>query len=183
MKVLRLSILIVLAFTILSAHARMYQWIDPASKITQLSGKPPVWYRSKKGGPRIIVFENNRIVDDTNIRVSDVEQERLRRQAFLETETNREAAKEKLLQAKRLEAISERMGGGKDQTKATPLTPTVQANNTEPQSSTTSPPAAVTDAAVVNRMRLLIQQWEAKNAASAKAVIEPGTPVSPPTTP
>ena len=108
--------------TMLSAHARMYQWVDPASKITQFSGKPPVWYRSKDNGPRVIVFENNQIIDDTNIRVSDVEQDRLRRLAFLQAENNREMAKEKLLQAKRLEAISEQTQGGKEQSSAvTPL--------------------------------------------------------------
>lgn len=179
MKVIRLSILVILAFTILSAHARMYQWVDPASKITQLSGKPPVWYRSKKGGPRVIVFENNRVVDDTNIRVSDVEQEALRRQAFLETETSRKVAREKLVQAKRLEAMSEQTEG--DETQAAPkLTPpAVQADKAAPVvNSPEPPPVAATNAAMVNRMRQLIQEWENKNAASARAVIKPGTPVS-----
>ena len=179
MKVIRLSILCVLAVTILSAHARMYQWIDPASKITQFSGKPPVWYRSAKGGPRVIVFENNRIIDDTNIRVSDVEQQRLRRQAFVESESNRETAKEKLVQAKRLEAISKQMSGEEEQSSVPASTPTAQeSKSATPANTPAPPPAAENDAAVVNQMRMLIQEWEKNKAASARALIEPAAPVS-----
>jgi len=165
--------------TILSAHARVYQWVDPASTITQFSGKPPVWYRGMEGGPRVIVFENNRIIDDTNIRVSDVEQGRLRRLAFLQAETDRETAKEKLLQAKRLEAISEQTQGGKQQSSTETQSSAEQASESAAPVNTPEPPAtAVTDAVVVDRMRMLIQEWEKKNAASAKALIEPGAPAS-----
>ena len=178
MKVIRLSILCVLAVTILSAHARMYQWIDPDSKITQFSGKPPVWYRSAKGGPRVIVFENNHIIDDTNIRVSDVEQERLRRQAFVEAESDRETAKEKLVQAKRLEAISKQTQDDEGQIPVSTPIPPEQATRPPTPAKTAVPPAAENDATVVNQMRMLIQQWEKNKAASAKALIEPDVPAS-----
>lgn len=179
MKVFKLSILCIFVFTIISAHARMYQWIDPVSKITQFSGKPPVWYRSNNGGPRVIVFENKHIIDDTSISVSEAEQGRLRRMAFLQAETDRETAKEKLLQTKRLEAISEQKQGGKEQP-VNVLSPPAEtvSESASPVINAPAPPAAVTDAAVVNQMRMLIQAWEQKNAASAKALIEPGAPAS-----
>lgn len=155
----------------------MYQWVDPATRITQLSGKPPVWYRSSKGGPRVIVFENNRVVDDTSIAVSAVEQERLRRQAFLEAETSRESAKEKLLQAKRLQAISELMSTAKDEDAAETPAATQQAAVPVPIVKNATAPPDVSNTAVVDQMRKLIEDWEKKNAESAKAVIEPGAPV------
>jgi hypothetical protein len=178
MKVLKLFILCLITFTILTVHARMYQWVDPISKSTQFSGKPPVWYRSKNSGPRIIVFDDNRIIDDTNIRVSDVEQERLRRQAFLRAEADREAAKEKLLKAKRLEAISEQMQGDQEHSAAAAPGPAEQAGATTIAVTAPAPPAAITDEAVVNQMRMLIQEWEKQSAASARALIEPGAPAS-----
>src|SRR5690554_7481361 len=46
-------------------RSRMYQWIDPDTQTTQLSGKPPTWYRSAEGGPRVLVFEKGLMVDDT----------------------------------------------------------------------------------------------------------------------
>ena len=87
--------------------ARMYQWNDPNTGTTQFSGKPPVWYRSVDGGPRVFVFDNGRVIDDTSISVSDAERERLRQQAFIKAEQDREAAREKLIQAKRIQAKME----------------------------------------------------------------------------
>lgn len=180
MKTLRLLICCVISFTIFSAYARMYQWVDPATKITQFSGKPPVWYRSQDGGPRVLVFENNRVIDDTKIRVSEMEQQRLRHEAFLRSESNREIAREKLLQAKRLEAISKQLEESQEHSgvaKATSqesseknveVAPAVKAPSTPP----------VTDEAVVNQMRLMIQQWEQRRSESAKAMIAPQTPAS-----
>ena len=64
------------------AAARMYQWQNPATGTTQLSGTPPVWYRSAEPGPRVYVFDNNQLVDDTGIAVSDAQRESLRAAAF-----------------------------------------------------------------------------------------------------
>lgn len=47
------------------AQARMYQWVDTQTGTVQLSGAPPAWYRSTQSGPRVFVFENGRLVDDT----------------------------------------------------------------------------------------------------------------------
>jgi hypothetical protein len=64
------------------AAARMYQWHNPATGTTQLSGTPPAWYRSHEPGPRVYVFENNQLVDDTGIAVSDEQRAALRAEAF-----------------------------------------------------------------------------------------------------
>lgn len=64
------------------AAARMYQWRNTASGTTQLSGTPPAWYRSSERGPRVYVFENNQLVDDTAIAVSTEQRQALHAQAF-----------------------------------------------------------------------------------------------------
>lgn len=65
-----------------AALARMYQWVDPGTGTVQLSGAPPAWYRGKQAGPRVFVFENGRLVDDTGTRVADDEAQALRAEAF-----------------------------------------------------------------------------------------------------
>ncbi len=83
--------------------ARMYQWVEPDTGTTQLSGKPPSWYRSNAGGPRVLVFEKGRLIDDTSIEMSQQAQSELRRRAFIKAEQDREAAKEKLARSKELQ--------------------------------------------------------------------------------
>lgn len=48
-----------------AANARMYQWVDAQTGTVQLSGSPPSWYRGGEPGPRVFVFENGRLIDDT----------------------------------------------------------------------------------------------------------------------
>src|SRR5690606_16282206 len=88
-----------------AAEARMYQCVDPDTQTTQLSGKPPTWYRSAEGGPRVLVFEQGRMVDDTATRVSEVERERLRQEALVRAEQDQAAIQAKLAEAKRLQAL------------------------------------------------------------------------------
>jgi len=148
----------------------MYQWVDPDSGTTRFSGKPPVWYRSPDGGPRVFVFENNRIIDDTSILVTDAERDRLRQQAFLRAEEDREKAKEKLLQAKRLQAMSEQTDGQQETIPGDTLSSVVTTDQTA-----ASAPVPATEEAVVNEMRMLIQEWEKKRAESARALLGSGT--------
>ena len=75
-----------------SVQAQMYQWTDPESGTTQLSGKPPAWYRSVEGGPRVFVFNRGKIVDDTGIKISDEQRISLRTKAFINAEEDRIAA-------------------------------------------------------------------------------------------
>ena len=73
----------------LCADARMYQWVSPSSSVPQLSGEPPPWYRSNHGGPRVRVFENGNLVDDTAITLLASQRQELRTAAFREAEERR----------------------------------------------------------------------------------------------
>lgn len=65
-----------------NATAQMYQWADPQTGVTQLSGSPPAWYRSVEGGPRVFVFKRGAIIDDTAIIIGDEQRIVLRDKAF-----------------------------------------------------------------------------------------------------
>ena len=72
----------VVALTFANAHARMYQWLHPSSGVVQLSGAPPAWYRSTTQGPRVLVFDNGQLIDDTAVVVGEPLRESLRAAAF-----------------------------------------------------------------------------------------------------
>ena len=76
----------------LPAGARMYEWVNPASGRVQLSGSPPGWYRAPAPGPRVRVFENGALVDDTAIALSAEENAALREYAVSRARQNRELA-------------------------------------------------------------------------------------------
>lgn len=86
----------------------MYQWTDPETGTTQLSGKPPAWYRSAEGGPRVFVFNRGKVVDDTSIEISDEQRINLRTKAFVSAEADRLAAREKAVEAAKLKAAMAR---------------------------------------------------------------------------
>lgn len=90
-----------------SIQAEMYQWADPETGTTQLSGKPPAWYRSGEGGPRVFVFNRGKIVDDTGIKISDEQRISLRTQAFIRAEEDTAAAQQKATEAAKLKAAME----------------------------------------------------------------------------
>ncbi len=71
------------------AEARMYQWVNPNTRSPQLSGTPPSWYRSEQGGPRVRVYENGNLVDDTAIAIPRAQAQELRDAAFEEYEQRR----------------------------------------------------------------------------------------------
>ena len=100
-SLIRVSLVLSLVFTG-HVYARMYQWTDPDSGSTQLSGKPPAWYRSANGGPRVFVFENGRLIDDTSIEVADEVRHRMRQRAFVLVEKDKQQAQEKLTRARQL---------------------------------------------------------------------------------
>ena len=76
--------LVLSLFLILTADAtaRMYQWTNPANGTVQLAGAPPGWYRGTHAGPRVFVFENGELIDDTAIAVSEERRLALRDAAF-----------------------------------------------------------------------------------------------------
>jgi len=165
-----LRILITVAFIVLSfaADARMYQWLDPDNGTTQLSGKPPVWYRSGEVGPRVFVFENGKIIDDTGISVSDTERESLRQQALLKAEEDRTIAREKLLEAKKLQAV---LNPATSEEQAMLEKEAIQPETSAPKEK--EQPASEQE--TVDRMKALIQEWETQRTQSAKKLIQPGT--------
>lgn len=77
----------VIALTSANAHARMYQWSNPSSGIVQLSGSPPAWYRSTTQGPRVLVFDNGQLIDDTAVGVGEPVRQSLRASAFADEDT------------------------------------------------------------------------------------------------
>jgi len=97
-----MRILLVLLFliTAITVEARMYQWTEPGVETTQLSGKPPAWYRSTAGGPRVFVFDNGRLIDDTAVNVSDEVRQRMREEAYMLVDEDRQKAREKVVKAK-----------------------------------------------------------------------------------
>ena len=90
-----------------SVQAQMYQWTDPESGTTQLSGKPPAWYRSVEGGARVFVFNRGKIVDDTGIKISDEQRISLRTKAFINAEEDSIVAQQKATEAAKLKAEME----------------------------------------------------------------------------
>ncbi len=105
MKILRLLTArwIILAVTLCVAFpsmARVYQWADPETGTAYMSGMPPAWYRTKEGGPRVLVFEKGKLVDDTEWRASREREKSLRAKAVKELEGRKLAEEKKLLEAK-----------------------------------------------------------------------------------
>jgi len=92
--------LLFIALLLLSsaASARLYQWQDPRSQSMQLSGVPPAWYRSPEGGPRVRVYEDGRLVDDTYIQLNGEQSATMRELAFKALQEERQ-----VLAIKRLE--------------------------------------------------------------------------------
>lgn len=87
------------------ADARMYQWVNPSTGHAQMSGTPPSWYRSGQKGPRVLVWENGMLVDDTSLRVSEERTATLRQHAFDEAKRRKElAALQRLEESARREA-------------------------------------------------------------------------------
>lgn len=151
------------------ASARMYQWIDPDNGTSQLSGKPPVWYRSGTGGPRVFVFERGgALIDDTDILVSDSERQRLRQQAFIKAEEDLQIAKDKMIQAKRLEA-SYRLNEEKEEEVITPEEVPVDLAEAERSD---EPAEETSNDQMITEMRAIILDWERAREEEARALID-----------
>ncbi len=102
LETMRILLILLFSVTTSAVEARMYQWTESGVETTQLSGKPPAWYRSAAGGPRVFVFDNGRLIDDTAVDVSDEVRQRMRQQAFILVEEDRQKAKEKIAKAQEL---------------------------------------------------------------------------------
>jgi hypothetical protein len=167
----KILILILLMQFGAAAYARMYQWVDPDTGTTQLSGKPPSWYRSTANGPRVFVFENGRLIDDTGISAPAEENERLRNIALLKAEQDVQTAMVKLQQASQQKAIMELQGRGSEQAEETMTVPSRQTPVAEQ-----SPPEPVNTGPTAEELRALIDQYEQLRTQDARQLIETAVP-------
>jgi len=168
---LRFSIVVLLLLCIQPATARMYQWIDPASGRTQLSGTPPTWYRSGGDNPRVFVFENGQLIDDTGRPVDEAKRQRLRQEALVRAEEDREAARRKAESAALLRNQAEDSGV------VPPAPPLPVLPDEEPAAAEAmeeGPPGVpeLTEQDVTE-LRALISEWEARNQSRARELVTP----------
>ena len=137
----------------------MYQWIDPASGVTQLSGSPPAWYRSSETGPQVLVFENGRLIDDTRIAVSAVDRTALRAEAFGRTAASAP-------QPEPVENPAQESGSEPVQAASAPAP--------EPAAlpAQTGQEPAEDAKATIERLRAIVSVWDARRAEEAKDLID-----------
>lgn len=89
MRAHSLPLLLCLLVVTAPVGARMYEWVNPDSGRVQLSGEPPSWYRAPAPGPRVRVFDNGTLVDDTAIALSAEENAALREFALARVQQRR----------------------------------------------------------------------------------------------
>ncbi|MCG3144309.1 MAG: hypothetical protein HONDAALG_01728 [Gammaproteobacteria bacterium] len=165
-------VLLVAACAALPAQARMYQWVNPQTGRTHMSGKPPAWYRSDKPGPRVFVFENGRLIDDTARAVAIEERAALRATAFAETP----AASGPQTAAPGGEPATP------ETTEAKPGTSVLERGFGESESAASTAPAEPPDATIA-RLKSIIDAWEQQQTTEARRLLEQKSvvaPISPP---
>lgn len=175
----KLLLLLVLTQAAPCAFARMYQWTDPDTGTTQLSGKPPAWYRSGETGPRIFVYEGGQLIDDTGIQLSEPESERLRTNALLQVEQDRQAAMEKMLQAMQRKAVLDFQGRGREELEEIPPGTVTAEREIIPEQAENVDGTAPT----AEQMRALLEEYERLRTENARQLLEnspPGDIPSPP---
>ena len=164
---------IFLAFTLVlilpASHARMYQWEQPQSGVIQLSGVAPAWYRSVHPGPQVLVFDNGRLVDDTNVTVSNPHRIVLRQKAMGEhaskeamTAAEPEITPDQALKNSLAEAA--KAGINIEELAAEAL----QAAEAE------SPPTVTTVQATVDELKALLARWDIAKSSDARSLLNTG---------
>ena len=152
-------------------EARMYQWTDSDTGTTQLSGKPPGWYRTQHPGPRIFVFENGRIIDDTGIKVSKEHQELLRQRAYDVAEEELQKLKDKAIAEMKKEKLAKEQQQTFDEVEEDQEI--VEAPQVEEQVIGTFEEEVLSGENLsLEDMRQLIQSWEALQKQEAMKLIE-----------
>jgi hypothetical protein len=140
-------IALVVALAAAPASARVYQWVDPDSGNVYLSGSPPAWYRSGARGPRVLVFERGKVVDDTGRETSEEEAIALREEALLQEQTRKEAV------------AGQQAGGEAEAAEGTPETPVDAGAEARTQA----------EAAFANYLKTLVSDYFKAAAPSAPA--------------
>ena len=173
--IFRITLVLLIALS-QTVSARMYQWVETDTGTTQFSGKPPVWYRAdSSSGPRVFVFENGRLIDDSGIDVDENVRQQLRRKAFALVEEDQQKAKDKL--AKSLE-LKEKFAEDK------PKKPELEDFDEAPQQESSDEELLVDEDFIedqekdistenkVEELRKLIAEWESAQNESARKAIE-----------
>jgi len=162
-----------------SIQAQMYQWADPETGTTQLSGKPPAWYRSVEGGPRVFVFNRGKIVDDTGIKISDEQRISLRTQAFINAEEDRTAAQQKATEAAKLKAAMENsnqeLTGENIDDEALLDEPQINLEETMAMENSDDEElmaAEISEEESIEILKALVKEWENVRTEDARAVLQ-----------
>ncbi len=165
MCVNRLFLIVFLLIVSACVHARMYQWTDPDTGTTHLSGKPPSWYRSTEQGPRVIVFDKRRIIDDTKIDLPDMQRDELRIQAMIKAEEDMARAREQAIEAEQLKTALDKEQAAQETTasEAPQMLPDVESAETDHQET-----APEIDQDTAEQMKALIDQWEQQKTDQAR---------------
>ena len=144
------------------AAARMYQWLDSVTGNVRLSGDPPPWYRSERPGPRTLVFENGRIIDDTAIALSRDEREALRESAFEEVDFRREQDAVKKLEraALREERRRQEAQAAEQERLQSQAQETAQPETVEQKQQAAADAVQDLDAEMVDRLKSIISEWD-----------------------
>lgn len=166
---MRYALLLLLLLPMLNqAATRMYQWTDPDSGRTHLSGNPPAWYRSDENGPRVFVFDNGRLVDDTGVEVSEAKRQALRQQALNAAGDNGENAA--------AEADISAIPDGPISPPQLPAAPEDSMPGTAEMLEKLTPQEekpALSEQELAE-LRELIAEWEARNQQRARQTLESG---------
>lgn len=153
---MRCYLLVALMLFSSSSIARVYQWVSPQTGTVQLSGEPPSWYRSGRGGPRVWVLDSGRLVDDTSIALSVEQNAALREKAFAEVEARRLQALQRLEDQIIQEASrQERKQAQRDTIAGFDLSESEEA---EPQE---LPPEV--DEETIRQLKSIISDWDRRN--------------------
>jgi hypothetical protein len=156
----RKMVIVAMILAPLTCAARMYQWVDPHTGRTHMAGKPPGWYRSSDAhGPRVLVFENGKLVDDTARSVS-----------VNESSTLRDDALHAAAQAAQDQTAAATSASEQTDSQTPALLRTLLGKGT----STTeggSPASPVDDAAAVDRLKAMIGDWERRQYEEKQKIV------------
>ena len=148
--------------------ARMYEWVNPDSGRVQLSGSPPSWYRAVVSGPRVRVFGNGMLVDDTGIALSAEGNAALREFAVAKAAEQRQLEALRQLElaaareaAARDEAVAEAERAAARTAPSGPTVPAATASAEQPAPSPAPEPLSPQlDAATIERLKALIGEFD-----------------------
>lgn len=146
----------------------MYQWVDAESGNVRLSGEPPAWYRSAERGPRVLVFEDGHLVDDTAIGLPPELRKAYREAAFLEIDLRREQDAVKKLERAALREARRREEERRQLSAQSNPQPDKEEQNAadagkDQKAAAASSPAAL-DGNMVDQLKALISTWDRQNS-------------------